>query len=102
MDEKFLLKDMFSKDSVGVLAGAILNVHPSFPTDKFINGIFDESWEGLTLKQRMRQISLNLGKTLPEDYHTALEILKIALPQLEGARFREDGLPGFCGSLRPG
>jgi len=95
MDEKFLLKDMFSKDSVGVLAGAILNVHPSFPTDKFINGIFDESWEGLTLKQRMRQISLNLGKTLPEDYHTTLEILKIALPQLEQQGFEKMVFPDF-------
>ena len=41
----------------------------------FLNGIMDETWEGLELKARMRQITLNLGRYLPDDYEQALGII---------------------------
>jgi 3-methyladenine DNA glycosylase AlkC len=95
MEENFALKDMFSKQSVGELAEAVIEVYPAFPTDKFFQGVFDDSWEGLTLKQRIRQITLNLGKNLPGDYSAALDILKKALPRLEKQGFEKMVFPDF-------
>jgi 3-methyladenine DNA glycosylase AlkC len=95
MEENFALKDMFSRESVGVLAAAIADVHPGFPIDKFVDCVFDDSWEGLALKQRVRQIALNLGKTLPGDYLDALEILKDAMPLLEEQGFEKMVFPDF-------
>lgn len=95
MEENFALKDMFNRQSVGELAGAICKVHPVFPTDKFIQGVFDDRWEELALKQRIRRIALNLGKTLPRDYLAALEILKKALPYLEEQGFEKMVFPDF-------
>jgi 3-methyladenine DNA glycosylase AlkC len=95
MEENFALKDMFSKQSVGELAEAVIEVHPAFPADKFCQGVFDDSWEGLALKQRIRQITLNLGRNLPTDYSTALDILKKALPRLEKQGFEKMVFPDF-------
>lgn len=95
MADNYALKDMFSRESVGVLASAIADIHPDFPTDKFINGIFDDSWEELALKQRIRQIALNLGKTLPGDYLAALKILKNTLPHLKEQGFEKMVFPDF-------
>lgn len=95
MEENFALKDMFNRETVGELAAAVSRVYPEFPVEGFINGIFDDSWQDLTLKQRMRQISLNLGETLPKDFHAALEILKKALPILEGQGFEKMVFPDF-------
>jgi len=41
----------------------------------------DNTWDGLELKQRMRQITLNLGKFLPQDYPEALQVIDATLNQ---------------------
>jgi 3-methyladenine DNA glycosylase AlkC len=93
--ENFALKDMFSQESVGILAQALVSVHPTFPVESFLGGVFDENWEGLALKERVRQITLNLGKLLPSDYSRALEILSRALPNLENQGFEKMVFPDF-------
>lgn len=95
MDENFALKDMFNRESVGELASAVTEVYPSFSTERFINAVFDQSWEGLALKQRIRKIAHCLGDFLPEEYLTALDILKAALPHLEDQGFEKMVFPDF-------
>ncbi|NQS91625.1 MAG: DNA alkylation repair protein, partial [Chloroflexi bacterium] len=95
MVENFALKDMFSKDSVGVLAQSIAAVDPSFQEAQFLQGVFDRTWEKLELKQRMRQITIQLAKQLPEDYPGALEILKKSLPLLTEQGFEKMVFPDY-------
>ena len=68
MDENFALKDMFNRNSVGLLADAVHKVSPTFPRNDFINGVFDSNWENLALKERVRHITLQLGELLPQEY----------------------------------
>lgn len=70
-----LLKSKYNYESVHGLALNIRAVYHSFQVDDFVNDIMDETWEGLGLKDRMRQIAINLGKYLPTDYEQALGIL---------------------------
>ena len=70
-----LLKNRYNYESLYELALSIRAVYPSFQVKDFLNGIMDETWEGLELKARMRQITLNLGRYLPDDYEQALGII---------------------------
>lgn len=70
-----LLKNRYNDESLYELALSIRAVYPSFQVKDFLNGIMDETWEGLELKARMRQITLNLGRYLPDDYEQALGII---------------------------
>ncbi len=95
MDENFALKDIFSRESVGEMASAVVEVHPDFPADSFIRDVFENNWEELALKQRIRQIAICLGNYLPKKYLAALDILKAALPLLEGQGFEKMVFPDF-------
>ncbi|GGP08633.1 DNA alkylation repair protein [Oceanobacillus neutriphilus] len=70
-----LLKNKYNYELIHELALTIKSIHHSFQADDFINDIMDETWEGLALKARMRQIAINLGKYLPADYEQAINIL---------------------------
>ena len=70
-----LLKNRYNRESVRELALRIRAVYHSFQVNDFVNGIMDNSWAGLELKARMRQITLNLGRYLPADYERALGVI---------------------------
>ena len=70
-----LLKDMFSPAYLRALADDIHAVYPAFRADDFIQDTMDETWQTLELKGRMRQITLNLGKYLPQQYSEALGVI---------------------------
>jgi len=75
-----LLKDMYNQETLHKLALDIKSVYEPFLADDFLKSVMDETWEGLELKARMRQITLNLGKYLPADYKKAIGIIdKIAM-----------------------
>lgn len=80
-----LLKNRYNYDSLHDLALRVKAVHPSFRADDFVKDLMDDAWEALELKARMRQISVNLGRYLPDDYEQALDILhKVAEGYPEG------------------
>lgn len=64
--------------------------------------IMDETWDGLALKGRMRQITtINLGRYLPNDYEQALAILGseiyfVGLSTQGLMTMLFNLLPGFC------
>ena len=95
MEKNFALKDMFNRESVGILASAIKTEIPDIPKDTFTQKIFNEDWEQLALKERVRHITLILGEMLPDDYQQSLEILKRVLPHLESQGFEKMVFPDF-------
>lgn len=58
--------------------------YKNFNSEKFYELIFQEDWQTLALKERMRRITESLHKTLPDDYKMALEILYKVAPQFSG------------------
>ena len=70
------LKNVYTKEYIKNLALKIKDNYKEFDTDKFINSIFDNTWESLELKARMRHIAINLEKSLALTYDKQLEILK--------------------------
>ena len=59
------LKNLYSKEFIEKLAKKIVFIYPDFKKDEFINSIFDNTWQELELKPRMRHISTTLHKFLP-------------------------------------
>jgi len=88
------LKDMFfTQGSVNKMADTIGRFYPQFDKEKFRSLIFDENFDALELKEKMRHATLCLQKTLPAEYKKALEILKQAAPYVKG--FEAMSLPDF-------
>jgi len=70
------LKHVYTKSYINKLASKIKEYYRKFDKKSFINSVFDDSWDDLELKQRMRQIAISLHKHLPFSYEKQLEILK--------------------------
>lgn len=70
-----LFKDRFNHKSLYKLALEIKAVYDEFPVNEFLNSTIDKTWDSLEFKQRIKQISTNLGKYLPADYKTAIYII---------------------------
>lgn len=70
-----LLKDRYNENMLRGLARRIKAVHTPFQADDFVAGVMDETWAGLELKARMRQVTVNLGRYLPDDYARALGVI---------------------------
>ena len=95
MENNFALKDMFNRETVGILASAVKTEYPEFQGENFLQNVFNEGWEELALKERVRHITLMLGELLPGDYQESLEILKRVLPHLEEQGFEKMVFPDF-------
>ncbi|MDX2302604.1 MAG: DNA alkylation repair protein [Microscillaceae bacterium] len=77
-----LLKNIFyQKHFFDKLTTQIKNHYPNFDTPYFYHLLYDEIWESLELKERMRHTTLCLGKTLPESYKAACEIIQAIAPE---------------------
>ena len=82
MPEPF--KERLNYNSLKEFALAVRSVLDSFPVDKFLDSILDETWPELELKERGRRVSLVLGRYLPADFPTAIEIIVQLLDQYNG------------------
>ena len=79
------LKNMLNLETLRNSALIVKSVYDSFPVEEFVDSVLDETWEGLELKARSRQVTLNLRKYLPQDYREALDILvKVAADYISG------------------
>ena len=70
------LKNLYSKEFIKKLANRLFLAFTNFEKENFINSIFDNSWQNLELKARMRHIAITINKYLPLSYKKQLEILK--------------------------
>lgn len=71
------LKNVYTQKYIKTLAFKIKENYKEFDSCNFINSIFDDSWQSLELKARMRHIALKLNEFLPLSYEKQLEILKL-------------------------
>ena len=79
------LKDIFfTQTSLNTFADAIQQYYPEFNKKKFLELVFDDNWESLELKAKMRHTTLCLHQTFPKDFGKALEILKQTAPLTKG------------------
>lgn len=81
------LKHLYSKEYVALLSEEIAKIFPAFPSKKFHARVFDKEWPRRELKQRMRHITECLGRTLPENYSSAVDILMKVRPRMNGLRY---------------
>ena len=80
-----LLKDQFfTPDSINKLGETIQQFYSDFEKERFVQLVFDDSWEDKELKERMRHFTVCLHETLPQSYRESLEILKQAAPHIPG------------------
>ncbi len=79
------LKDrFFTRSAIEPFAAALEENYPAFNRSRFLQLVYDASWESLALKGRLRRIAVCLGQTLPPSYPEALAVLKQAAPRLQG------------------
>ncbi len=71
------LKNVYTKNYIENLALKIKENYKEFAVDSFINSIFDNNWNDLELKQRMRHIALVLNDFLSISYEKQLDVLKV-------------------------
>jgi 3-methyladenine DNA glycosylase AlkC len=79
-----LLKNMYNHETLRKFALDIQAVYEPFRVDEFLKSTLDETWDGLELKARGRQITLNLRKYLPADYGEALRVIDQIVAKSEG------------------
>jgi 3-methyladenine DNA glycosylase AlkC len=89
------LKDHFGPDVPVRIAGMIADVHPSFPTDRFLRDALD-GYEDLELTPRARQISDALATSLPQDFGRAADVVQASLgPPIAGDELTGLGMEPF-------
>ena len=82
------LKYLYNEKFVEQLSASINSYFKEFQKDEFYSAIFDNNWDDLELKQRMRHISTIMYDYLPSDYEESINILKHTYPHMfdEGIR----------------
>jgi 3-methyladenine DNA glycosylase AlkC len=80
------LRKIYNSSFIESLISEIKNEYKSFDAKKCHNLIFQEDWDQLALKERMRRITISLHSTLPKEYKTTLEILYKVAPKFTGLR----------------
>ncbi|PJN89022.1 DNA alkylation repair protein [Bacillus sp. mrc49] len=81
------LKDLYSAAFIREFSEKVRSVHPPFPAQSFREDVMNEEWDEMKLKERIRHISLTLGRHLPSDYQEALNILYQLEKDCEGFRY---------------
>lgn len=101
------LKNVYTKEYIKNLVFKIKENYKKFDENNFINSIFDNTWQNLELKARMRHIAITLNKYLPLQYTKQLEILKEVSKEFSSfeAMFFQDfvevyGLDDFESSMK--
>ena len=86
------LKNLYNENFIEKLSGYINDFYPEFQSENFNDAIFDETWNDLELKQRMRHISTTMNVYLPEDYVLTIDILKQTYQQMDSFGFRLENI----------
>ena len=81
------LKNILNTNSLREGALVIQSVYESFLVDEFVKSTIDETWNSLELKERVRQITTNLRKYLPEDYKECLAVFDKVVAGYAGGLF---------------
>jgi 3-methyladenine DNA glycosylase AlkC len=80
------LRNIYNSSSIGLLISEIGKEYKEFDDERCHNLIFQDDWDQLALKERMRRITISLYSTLTKEYKTALEILYKVAPKFTGLK----------------
>jgi len=83
----------FTASSISNLGDVIEKKFSGFDKNKFTKLVFDESFDSLELKAKMRHTTICLKETLPQTYKDSVDILIKVAPQISG--FESLSLPDF-------
>ncbi|MFL0471660.1 DNA alkylation repair protein [Priestia sp. 179-F W1.4 NHS] len=79
-----LRKSVFNEELITHLSDTFSREMSSFDQKAFHELVFQQDWEDLALKERMRRITLSMHEVLPDDYEEALHILYKGAPTVGG------------------
>ncbi|MGM0877203.1 MAG: DNA alkylation repair protein [Bacillota bacterium] len=79
------LKNLYNQDFINELSTFIKAEYPQFNDGLFQSLIYNEIWNELALKQRVRHITNCLHQTLPMNFIEVLELLKKVAPRFQGS-----------------
>jgi 3-methyladenine DNA glycosylase AlkC len=80
------LRNIYNETFINELLSEVKKEYSSFDVEKCLCLILQKDWDQLALKERMRQITTSLHRTLPQEYKTALEILYKVAPKFPGLK----------------
>ncbi|MBO1510986.1 DNA alkylation repair protein [Metabacillus bambusae] len=78
------LRNLFDQDYINELSTSIKSEYRNFDSRLFQSLIYDDMWNELALKQRVRHITNCLHKTLAMEFVEVLELLKKVAPRCRG------------------
>jgi 3-methyladenine DNA glycosylase AlkC len=70
-----LLKDLYSREFYGEFTGIAKQTLPNFEEKDFFYRIFNNEFDGMELKQRIRHTAKVLAQFLPQDFRDAMPLL---------------------------
>jgi 3-methyladenine DNA glycosylase AlkC len=80
------LRNIYNQTFLEQLSIEIKQAYPLFDVEEFLSSFREECWQHLTLKERMRQITYSLHRTLSLNYRSSLEVLYQVAPRFTGLR----------------
>ncbi|BFU76882.1 DNA alkylation repair protein [Arcobacter sp. 15-2] len=86
------LKYLYNEEYIDKLSKYIVTYYPKFKAKEFDIAVFDDTWDDLELKQRMRHITVSLYRYLPKDYKESINILKQTYPHMIGEGIRLENI----------
>ncbi|HBU91832.1 DNA alkylation repair protein [Bacillus pumilus] len=78
------LKHVYNELFIKELAEKLAQSSTVFDVEPFKRLVFQEDWQQLELKGRMRRVTESMHACLPEDYEQAIEVLRQAAPHFSG------------------
>jgi 3-methyladenine DNA glycosylase AlkC len=91
-----LLKDTtYDQAFFDDLTAAFRRVYPAFDAASFLTRVHDSQWKNRELKARMRHVTTTLRSLLPDDYRTALDIVRQAALAMTCRSFGLMSFPDF-------
>lgn len=79
-----LIDRFFTRESLEAFSGVIQRYYPEFNHTLFMEGVFDDTFSALELKERMKHTTRCLHRVLPDNYADALDVLIKAAPHVRG------------------
>lgn len=86
------LKYLYNEKFVEQLSGSINSYFKEFQKGEFNSAVFDNTWDDLELKQRMRHISTIMNDFLPKEYEESISILKQTYKDMDSFGFRLENI----------
>lgn len=77
-------KNIYNENEISRLALELQTIYPAFNHKDFTSSLINEKWKEKELKERIRAISISLGKYLPNNYLESIKILKQVRDKFNG------------------